>query len=329
MNRRQAIKVTIKLGLTALLLGVVFKLVGAKEVWTAVRAVAPWDWVISITLFCTLHTAASLKWRLFMRLCGGRIETATAVRCYAAGLFANLCLPSMIGGDVLRAGLAMQAARQKESIVLGSLVDRFSDFLGLALVALWGLLIVIGSHLNGGDSVDTGKKILTAFFISATLLIVGVLVLTRVRPKASWSPRLRYSLLRAALAIRKIRRRPFVALFGLILSAALQVGLLLVHRRLAGTMNLDTSLATWLFIWPLAKIAAMLPVSLGGIGVREGVFASLGKGFGMPPPLAVAASLAWQAVLISGGLLGGIVWGTSRLKLAPRPLARPIETSPS
>ncbi len=312
MPSRRALKVGIKLVLTAVALVVVLRWVGADNVRQLLRSVSVVDWTISLALFCTIHAVASLKWRLFIGLCGGRLSVGATLRCYAAGLFANLCLPSMIGGDVMRAGLAAKANKRKEAVVLGSLVDRFSDFVGLALIAVWGLLLAISGSTGSQGSIDTGKNTLVAFFVSAAALVVGVVILTRLRPKPSWPPRVRFAMLRGALAVRKLRRRGLTAALGLCASAALQVALLLVHRRLAVTMGMPASLPAWLFVWPLAKIAAMLPLSLGGLGVREAAFASLGAGMGFPKDLAVACSLAWQCVLISGGLVGGAIWGLYR-----------------
>jgi uncharacterized membrane protein YbhN (UPF0104 family) len=55
----------------------------------------------------------------------------------------------------------------------------------------------------------------------------------------------------------------------------------------------------------LGKVSAMLPVTQGGIGVREAALAALLLPFGVPAVLSVAVGLIWQMVVVSGGLLGG------------------------
>ena len=45
----------------------------------------------------------------------------------------------------------------------------------------------------------------------------------------------------------------------------------------------------------------------GGLGVREAAHAALFAPFGIPAVLAVAVSLVFQAVIISGGLIGGLI----------------------
>ncbi|PYU09947.1 MAG: TIGR00374 family protein, partial [Acidobacteria bacterium] len=55
-------------------------------------------------------------------------------------------------------------------------------------------------------------------------------------------------------------------------------------------------LRAWLFAWPLAKLSALLPVTQGGIGVREVALAALAAPFGAAPVLTVAVGLVWEAI---------------------------------
>ena len=68
------------------------------------------------------------------------------------------------------------------------------------------------------------------------------------------------------------------------------------------------ALPVWFMIWPLAKLASLLLISLGGLAVREASLAALLLPFGVPVARSVVCSLLWQTVLIAGGLLGGLTW---------------------
>jgi uncharacterized membrane protein YbhN (UPF0104 family) len=57
----------------------------------------------------------------------------------------------------------------------------------------------------------------------------------------------------------------------------------------------------------LAKLSAVLPVTQGGVGVREAALTALLVLFGVPAALAVAVGLVFEAVVITGGLIGGPV----------------------
>ncbi len=63
----------------------------------------------------------------------------------------------------------------------------------------------------------------------------------------------------------------------------------------------------WLFVWPLAKLTAMVPLTQGGIGVREAAQGVLFVPFGVSIEKAVATGLIFQAIVISGNLIGGVL----------------------
>jgi glycosyltransferase 2 family protein len=303
---RRAIKTLLKLGLTAIILGAVLWKVGVGRIADAIQRLDAGAWLIAFGAFFVLHGLGTLKWRFLLKLTGARLELVDAFRCYAAGLFANLCLPTMIGGDVLRTGLAMAATRQKTAVVLGAILDRAWDFAGLVLLGVIGFLVAwhpSSAHLDG-----EGRSHWTPFLVAGGLAALGIVAAVvlwrRWRPKG----RAHKLLLEALVAIRRVRRRWPLALFGFLVSATLQFLLLLVHRQLGVRIGMPSDLTIWLFIWPVSKLVAMVPISFAGLGVREAAFWALSRPFGVVKDVAVAASLAWQAVMIVGGLLSGLVW---------------------
>ena len=92
------------------MLALIFYLVPFKEVWAAARQISPLLWLGALGLFLAGHAAAAAKWRI---LIGGGVSYRQAFRAHLAGLAANLALPSVAGGDVVRAGLVMKHAETK------------------------------------------------------------------------------------------------------------------------------------------------------------------------------------------------------------------------
>ena len=83
--------------------------------------------------------------------------------------------------------------------------------------------------------------------------------------------------------------------------------LILLNWELGRLVGIDIPLHVWFFVWPLAKIAGLAPVTQGGIGVREAAQAVLFAPFGVAAVQAVATGLVFEAVIISGGLVGGLI----------------------
>ena len=91
------------------------------------------------------------------------------------------------------------------------------------------------------------------------------------------------------------------------LGLALQSVLILLNWELGRLMGIEIPLYVWFFVWPLAKIAGLLPLTQGGIGVREAAQAALFAPFGVTAVQAVATGLVFEVVIITGGILSGVI----------------------
>ena len=91
------------------------------------------------------------------------------------------------------------------------------------------------------------------------------------------------------------------------LGMTLQGCQVVINSWLGAASGLHVSFGVWLFAWPIAKLSALLPVTQGGIGVREVALVGLLAPFGAPPVLTAAAGLVFEAITIVGGLIAGII----------------------
>jgi uncharacterized membrane protein YbhN (UPF0104 family) len=140
---------------------------------------------------------------------------------------------------------------------------------------------------------------LVAFIFGALLLYRPVL--------QGRSVRFRRRLARLRHALRSVSGAPHVLLGAWLTGTAIQSAFLVLTAKLAETCGLVLPLRDWFFAWPLAKLAAVLPLTQGGIGVREAALVGLLSPFGAAPHLVLAAGLVWEGVVISCGLLSGLL----------------------
>ncbi len=244
------------------------------------------------------HVAAAAKW---WALLGRALPFGAALRAHFAGLASNLMLPGVAGGDAVRAAIAQASLHDGGQVVAGALADRLVDMLALAC------LVAIGAFmLAGGGSGALAVQVLVVF---AAALVGTIYIAPRLLP-ALWG-RLalpgREAAARLAGALRAIGRNPLVLAGTLALSVAIQGLFVLLAMQLARAVGLDLPPGAWFFAWPLAKILAVLPISLGGLGLREASLAALLAPFGADAAQVVTAGLTWQAVLWLTGGLGALV----------------------
>jgi len=304
------LRVVISLGVLAAL----FLFLPWGELRDAATRLSPWVGGAVLAGFLVGHRFGVVKWRLLVNAGRPILGSLDALRCYAAGLFANLCLPGLVGGDVLRAGLAAKITRRPEVVVLGSLADRAIDVL-----ALTGLLAA-GAVLARGGAPGWMRPLIAALVLGMAGVTVLLWLLLR-RPLGAWPVRLRRPVGRTLVALRRLRGRPAVAATAFGIAVGMQAGFVLLNAWIGQSIGIDVPLEAWFVAWPLAKLVGLVPVSLGGLGVRDATLAGLLTAWGAPMAHGVVASLAWQGVLIVVGLLAGGLWLLLGREAASRPIA--------
>jgi uncharacterized protein (TIRG00374 family) len=287
-------------------LGVLLHFLPVAPLRAAIARVPVSVFVAVLLGYLLAHCIGVLKWRMVVNAAGAELDFATSAQCYAGGLFGTLFLPSIVGGDVVRLAVGLRRSPRPAAVLTGNLVDRFLDVTAQGGLVLVGLFLAPELELVPDELED---KLENAFVLVAAALIVllGVMFRLRKRILAGRSVRFRRRLARLRHALRSVSKRRRVLVLGWLLGTGIQTCFLLLTVQVAEYCGLKLPLGVWLFAWPLAKVAAVLPLTQGGIGLREAALVALLAPFGAPGPLVLAAGLVWEAVVIAGGLIAGAV----------------------
>lgn len=295
-------KLWLKVLVSGALLALLFLVLPWVQVRDALLRLSAGTWLLVLAGFIAGHLLGVLKWRLFVNAGRAALGVRDATQCYAAGLFANLCLPSIVGGDVLRAAMAAKFTRRAEAAFFGGIVDRLTDMLAMAL------LITAGGLTSHAVIPGWGGEVLSVGLIVGGAMLVVFLPMLLGRPLHRWPARFRGRIGRSLVALRRLGRSPRASARAIAMSLCIQGSFVLLNRMLGQAIGIDVPLSVWFLVWPLAKVAGLMPISLGGLAVREATLAALLAPFGVPFAVGVVCSLLWQTVLIVGGLLGGLTW---------------------
>src|ERR1700674_1668647 len=242
------------------------------------------------------HAIGIAKWRMVVNTAGAQLDLATSAQCYTGGLFGTLFLPSIIGGDVVRLAVGLRRSPNPAAVLAGNVADRCVD------VAAQGGLVVVGILLLPGalPAALQGKAQKALFLLGACCGVLILCALLLYRPLLGGrSVRFRRRLARLRHALRSVSGAPHVLLAAWLLGTAIQTTFLMLTAKLAESCGLFLPLRDWFFAWPLAKLAAVLPLTQGGIGIREAALVGLLSPFGAAPHLVLAAGLVWEAVVIT------------------------------
>jgi uncharacterized membrane protein YbhN (UPF0104 family) len=298
-----------RLAVSALALALLFRLVPVRELAAAVGQVSPAAWLGVLGAFLLAHAAAAFKWRLLIL---GSVPPARAwMTAHFAGLTANLFLPSIAGGDVVRAGYLIRQGAKPEQAAAASVIDRIIDTGALLVLAATGAVLTERSDPRAGRIIVS---------ITGVLVLIGV---TAVAALFILNRRDRGGLVgRLVTALRLLARRPERLVVCATASVGIQSTLIVLNSVFGRTVGVDAPLSAWFTAWPMAKLVALAPISLAGLGVREAALVAFMQPLGGAPGPVMAAGLLWESVLVSGGLVG---WIATLAAPGPRAAATPQE----
>ena len=303
---------------SAAILALLFYFVPFAEAWQALRRLPPLYWFLVLLAYLFLHLVGVSKYELMLNGADAGLNFPQATRCYFAGLFSTLFLPTVVGGDLVKAGLALRLARNRAGVLVGSLLDRLLD--AGALVALATLGAAVAPTLEPADRRG---------FLIVLIVVVGSVgagaAVVMFLPGRFFCYRNRRRLVRLRRAGRSVARHPGRVVGALGLAFFVQLGFLSLTTLIGAACGLHLPYRAWLFAWPLAKISAFVPLGQAGIGVREAALAAFLAPFGAAAGVVVGVGLAWDTIIIAAGLIAGVVsLAVGRL---PAAKSRPIEVA--
>jgi len=283
-------------------LGVLLYFLPVATVCKAIAQIPLWLFLAVLLGYLLAHALGITKWRMVVNAAGAELDFATSAQCYLGGLFGTLFLPSIVGGDVIRLAVGLRRSPRPAAVLAGNVVDRFLDVTGQAALVLLGLILLPSAVPENLQ--QTARKALL-LCVAVVVVLVALTIVLRRTLLGGRSVRFRRRLARLRHALRSVSRRPHMLAYGWLAGIFIQSTFVILTARLAVACGLVLPLRVWLLAWPLAKLAAVLPLTQGGIGVREAALVALLSPFGAASHLVLAAGLVWEGIIIAGGLLSG------------------------
>lgn len=302
----------VKAAITVLLLAGLLALVDLVALGRALARLDIGLAVVAAGLLIVQSALTAVRWRLIARQLGIAIGAGQSLYWVLIGQFLNLALPTSIGGDGFRVWkLHRDAAAPLGSALLTVAIERGS---GLILLAV----LVSLSSLDLRGQLASEQFLLLAGLGPAALVAAVVLCLApRWAGAVPW-PRLAGLLRRLQVTVDHLLAHPAqtAAVLGLGLAGS-AVGLLAAWV-LTHALGMGLGVAQVMALTGAAVIIAVLPISLGGWGVREASMVGLFALVGVPTETAIALSLLWGLLPVVISAPVALYWALSHPRQRPR-----------
>ncbi len=269
----------LRIGLSGLALYIVLQQIEAEQLPSILFRVSPLWLLVGLALYVLSKVISSIRLNRYFRAKGIKLTERQNLRLYWIGMFYNLFLPGGVGGDAYKIWLLQNKNLASTGLALKCvLFDRANG------------LVVLGS---------------LALIFSFDLF-----------PETSW----RFALL--ALSILSVallsRAHDWVENFGqnvanvtIILSLLVQIVQVGCAWTLLMSLGITDNTGAYVTVFLISSAVAVLPISLGGVGIRELVFVTASNYSPISAESAVAFSMLFFLVTAASSLPGGFITAPS------------------
>jgi uncharacterized protein (TIRG00374 family) len=306
VNRKQAVSLAVRIGLSALMLTVLIWRIPPIEGDEVIPelSVRTLSWLgIAVVLTLAGLVLSALRWQRVLEVLGLHAGLRRLLSHYLAGQFVSNVLPTTIGGDVLRVSRLSRDTGESPKTFASVVLERLTGWLVLPVISVAGF--IVNPPLR-----DLGRATQVALGLAfATLLALCILLYAvadqriggRFEAKDGW----RRFASAVHLGVDRMRREPGAALHVLLVGFLYQLVLVLAAVAAAQALGVrPAGLTALLAFFPAVAIAQVLPIGISGLGVREGAFVLFLDPLGVAAQDAIALGLLLYLLNLGVSLLG-------------------------
>lgn len=298
----------IKILITGSLLFWFFSRSNFGQVWQLIGGLPWWAFLLAIVISLVSLATNSVKWRLLLP----DLPWTALFKTNLIGQYYSTLLPGQLAGEVAKAYLLGRGKQQIERITASVIIDKVTGLLGAVfVVGIFGLALTSQAL----------PKIWLIIFASIGLCLAGLLA--SIRSDYFYSvishgldfleQRFKFvlnfwSFLRKLItAWRSYVNQPTILIASIFWGVFYQVFSILMTLVLASHFGLSVAFIDWCWIWAVLSLVLLLPITIAGLGLREGTLVGILGLLGVLPAQALALSLSLFAVQIIIAMFGGLI----------------------
>ena len=273
-----------------------------------IKSADKWLLAAGFLSFFFVYFLGFLRWQMLLRTVGISIPLKRLIISFSGGIFFSIFLPSTIGGDLIRAADLAEHTKKAKEVIATVFLDRLSGYIGMVLVILPAILL--------GRDLVMDKIVFSSVLAIIALLAVILLVLfnnniySRITKFLSspGSGKIKETIKNMHQEIHVYRNHKRMIILNLFTSFVIQlIGLVSVYF-IGLSLGVKVNFIYFVIFLPIIGAITLLPIAIGGLGLREGLFVVYFAKAGVVKQLALAMSLLSFSVVVFYGAIGGLIY---------------------
>ena len=277
-----------------------------------------WWLILGLCMSPLMILVGALRWHFLLTRYGGNpVRISFSLNHYWTGLALGFFLPSSIGWDAYRVMVAGRRFDHYDSNVIIIIVEKIASLIiiSLMIVTLYPLV-----SMNTSPAIERVLSTAYRVFLVITMLLIAVNVGFRNRAIGAWFKRIEEAIISRLPTQNRLKTNGFsikaafspfttpkLILPVLFLSFGIQLLPAIGGQFYFRALDYPVPFLVNLFVTPVLFFIFLLPISFGGLGLREGGFIILYGLFDVPPETALLVSFFSLTGILLNNLIGGVV----------------------
>lgn len=291
-------------GFSILLLLILLRGSRIEMLTDALKSVNPLQLTVGVLLFFTAHLVSSVKWRIFAK----GVSLSGLFKWTVVANFYSMLLVGQLSGDAVRIYKMRKLGNKTGSWVALTFYDRFSGLISLLVISF---LCLAFSPMK--EQIPPGfYNVSVISLISACVLAIGIVFIVKNIRHIRDIPALQSDKFKKVLSwLSGFSADEFrgwgkwIPFFTLAFLYQL-IGAVIVLILASGILP-DVSFIDWCWIMGLTSILLLIPLSAGGLGIREAGFVGILYILGIGREPAIAVSLLIYSIQMTGAIAGAFL----------------------
>ena len=314
---KNSIILSLKLLLTGLMLYYVMTLVDTEELKPLLTGLDKELLVSALLVHFIAFYIMSIRWWLILVSIGTHVNHARILPSYYLGLFCNNFLPTSMGGDVIRIAKMRAEGVNTNLLIFSTLSDRIIGLLSIIIMGIIG----INTSIAIQDTMNQ-ESLITINIVSCIIFLTLLLAMhSKLRNRIfqisveKWTlpSKLNNLLVYCNNNLDSLKNNTLIPKV-ILLSLISQILIIICYYLIGKSLHIELSFMEYVLLVPIVALLSSIPISVGGLGVREGTIIFLLGAVGVSTPNAVSISLLYLAILILVTIPGSIFLLTGKRK---------------
>lgn len=298
----------IRLVVTSLILAVLFLKINFRLVFSTIASCDLVLFVFSFLIFLFTYYLGLFRWQILLHGLDLKPPLKKITIAFSGGLFFNLIMPSTIGGDVARTYTLFSHTKEGGKVAATVILDRLTGFLALNFIAI--LALVCGSRYINNQMVIISIVIMTLAFTSIAMILFSRRASKKLCSLFDFLHLHKITLLwmKVFSAISLFRQKKGLLIKAFIVSIFIQTFSVIVTYLITISLGAQAKMLYFFILVPIIGAISTLPVTIGGLGLRDASSVLFFSKIGITANIALATSLITFFFSTAVGVLGGIIY---------------------